>query len=203
MLYVREENLNVMLAELLAESGLKAIGEVRLRRRMPDVMLDVNGIRIILEGKKPGNRAVLREQAVKRIEEGLADIVVMVEYVKIPLPSKLSLTQIDIKNALLRGTFNIGVLTFIELAGLEKWMPIAPRRLRSEFYESVGFSDLLAHIMTAYDYVVREDIIGPVVNKIDELLNNFSRMVLVSGVNVERLKKVLELEGERDEREEE
>lgn len=198
MLTVREENLNVMLAELLAESGLRAIGEVRLKRGMPDVMLDVNGIRIVLEGKRPGNRAVLREQAKKRIEAGLADIVVMVEYVKIPLPSKLSYTQIDIKNALLKGTFNIGVLTFIDLAGLEKWLAEYQRKLQVEFYENIDFSDLLAHIMTAYDYVVREDIIGPVVNKIDELLDDFSLRVFASRVNIERLKEILELRGEKD-----
>lgn len=197
MLNIREENLNVVLAELLAESGLKAIGEVRLRRKLPDVMLDVNGIRIILEGKRLGNRAVLMKQAAKRIEDGLTDIVVMIEYVKIPLHGKLTPTQIDVKNALLKGTYNIGVLTFIDLAGLEKWMSGAPRKISSEFYENAGFPDILAHIMTAYDYVVREDIIGPVVNKVEESLNEFSRMVLVSGINVERLKKVLELEGEK------
>ena len=41
---IREENLNVTLAELLAESGLKAIGEVIIRRKMPDVLIDINGI---------------------------------------------------------------------------------------------------------------------------------------------------------------
>jgi len=52
---VAEENLNVMLAELLAERGLKALGEVILRkegrRPQPDVLLELNGIRIIIEGK--------------------------------------------------------------------------------------------------------------------------------------------------------
>ncbi len=43
-LNIREKNLSVMLAELLAESGIRSIGEVKLRGRMPDVMLDINYI---------------------------------------------------------------------------------------------------------------------------------------------------------------
>ena len=56
---IREENLNIMLAEILSERGLNALGEVILKkttgsRKQPDVMIILNGVRIIIEGKKPG-----------------------------------------------------------------------------------------------------------------------------------------------------
>jgi len=98
-----------MLAELLAESGLKAIGEVVIRRRrMPDVLLDINGIRIIIEGKYPEKRKELVEKAYERIDEGLCDVVMIVEYAKLEISSNLTaffngvITQKDIKEALKR-----------------------------------------------------------------------------------------------------
>ncbi|MBS7612212.1 hypothetical protein KEJ27_08455 [Candidatus Bathyarchaeota archaeon] len=52
---IREENFNVVLAELLTERGLKALGKVVLRRRggrlEPDVLIELNGVRIVIEGK--------------------------------------------------------------------------------------------------------------------------------------------------------
>jgi hypothetical protein len=62
----REENLNVTLAELLTERGLKALGELILRKRKgrqePDVLIELNGVRIAIEGKKPGMWVALVEQ---------------------------------------------------------------------------------------------------------------------------------------------
>jgi hypothetical protein len=58
LMSLREENLNVVLAELLSEKGLKALGEVILRKKggrlEPDVLIELNGVRIVIEGKKIG-----------------------------------------------------------------------------------------------------------------------------------------------------
>ena len=80
---VREEALNVLLAELLAEKGLKALGEVILKKGYPDVLLDVNGVRIIIEAKKLGRRDELRRSCVERLDRGMCDICVMVEYLSL------------------------------------------------------------------------------------------------------------------------
>lgn len=189
---IREENLNVMLAELLVESGLRAIGEVVIKHRMPDVLVDLSGIRMVIEGKYPGNRKTLREQAIKRIDEGICDIVVMVEYVKLPLPSSLYITQKEIKEALRSGRFNVGFMTYIERIGIEKWISLK-KRYKSEFYEDVDFRDLLAHILSVYDYVVSEDIIKPVVEKLENSVFKFAENVLSARVNVDRVKRALEL----------
>ena len=49
---VREENLNIELANLMVERGLGATGEVKIhvgrRRRLPDVLMSVNGVNVIL-----------------------------------------------------------------------------------------------------------------------------------------------------------
>jgi hypothetical protein len=77
---LREENLNVVLAELLAERGLKALGEVVLRKKggrpEPDVLIDLNGVRIVIEGKKPGMWDTLVEQCKERLDNNVCDLVV-------------------------------------------------------------------------------------------------------------------------------
>jgi hypothetical protein len=189
----REENLNVILAELLTERGLKALGEVILRKKKgrpePDVLIELNGVRIVIEGKKPGMWKALVDQCKERLDNNVCDLCVMVEYADVKL-KKLVPDQLDIKDALLKGRFNIGFLSYIDRAGLDKWLPVAPK---PEEYADVGFDELLTYLMSAYTRVVREDIIGPVINKMNEVLGEFAAKVSTA-VNVERLKAVLELE---------
>jgi hypothetical protein len=57
---LREENLNVTLAGLLAGRGLQALGEVVLRKGAkgpePDVLIVLNRVRILIEGNPNPNR---------------------------------------------------------------------------------------------------------------------------------------------------
>jgi len=196
----REENLNVMLAELLAESGLSAIGEIVIRkvntgRRMPDVLLDINGIRVIIEGKYPGDRNILYEEACKRLDDGLCDIVMMVEYMNIPLRSSISVSQKDIKEGLMKGKFNVGFVTYIERIGLERWIPEKRGFKKQQFVENVDFKDLLAHLLATYDYVVGKDVLEPVISKLEKSIFAFAHQVRTAKINIDRLKRALELLG--------
>lgn len=189
---LREENLNIMLAELLAEKGLKALGEVILRKKgrrpEPDVLIELNGLRILIEGKKPGMWNALVRQCADRLDNNVCDLCVMVEYADIKI-NKLVPNQLDVKEGLLKGKFNIGFLSYVDRAGLDKWMAIAPK---PEQYNDVNFDDLLTYLMSAYGRAAREDIIEPVINRMNEVLEDFA-IRLSTTVNLERLKEVLEL----------
>jgi len=189
---LREENLNIMLAELLAEKGLKALGEVILRKRgrrpEPDVLIMLNGVRIVIEGKRLGMWNELVQQCQERLDNNVCDICVMVEYIDIKT-GKLSPTQLDIKQALLNSKFNIGFLSYIDRIALDRWMQVAAK---PEQYQDVGFDDLLTYLMSVYSRVVREDIIEPVIKRMDEVLKEFSSNLLTI-INLERLKESLEL----------
>jgi hypothetical protein len=195
---LREENLNVVLAELLAERGLKALGEVVLRKRggrpEPDVLIDLNGVRIVIEGKKPGMWDALVEQCKERLDNNVCDLCVMVEYADVKL-RKLVPDQLDVRDALLRGRFNVGFISYVDRAGLDKWTGVAPK---PEKYVNIGFDELLTYLMSAYSRVVREDIIGPVIRRMNEVLDEFAVKVSTA-INVERLREVLELKGEGEE----
>jgi len=190
---VREENLNVTLAELLAERGLKALGEVILRKKgarpEPDVLVELNGVRIIIEGKKPGMWGTLVADCQERLDNNVCDLCVMVEYSDLKI-RKLLPNQADIKEALLKGRFNVGFLSYIDRAGLDKWTGVASK---PEQYKDVEFDDLLTYLMSAYSRVVSTDIIDPVIKRMNEVLGDFA-VKLSTTINIERLKSVLELE---------
>ncbi|KKK57771.1 hypothetical protein LCGC14_3051130 [marine sediment metagenome] len=56
MLNITEPNINIQLANLIETYGIRALGEIsrisHQERTIPDVLLDINGILINLEGKK-------------------------------------------------------------------------------------------------------------------------------------------------------
>lgn len=187
---VREESLNVTLAELFAERGLKALGEVVLKKR-PDILLDVNGVRIILEGKKPGKRNELLRQCESRLDEGLCDICVMVEYAQVNIRT-LEATQKDVKEALVKGRFNVASMTFADRVGLEKWIEGLETKPKS-FQEDVDFQDLVTYLMTVYEQAVREDVLGPVVKKLDACVHAFARKISSGNINIQRLREALDL----------
>ncbi|MEM2883328.1 MAG: hypothetical protein QXY08_01945 [Nitrososphaerales archaeon] len=195
---IREENFNVVLAELLAARGLKALGEVVLRRRggrpEPDVLIELNGVRIVIEGKKLGMWDVLVEQCKDRLDNNVCDLCVMVEYADIKL-KELVPDQLDVKDALLRGRFNVGFMSYVDRAGVDKWVEVSPKH---EKYVDVGFDELLTYLMSAYSRVVREDIIGPVIRRMSQVLDEFAKDVSTT-INVERLREVLELKGQEGE----
>jgi hypothetical protein len=189
---LREENLNVMLAELLNEKGLKALGEVILRRSgrrpEPDVLVILNGVRIVIEGKKEGMWKELERQCHERLDNNVCDLCVMVEYVSFDT-GKMNPTQLQIKEALQQARFNVGFTSYLDRANLDRW---TGRAMEPREYRDVKFDDLLTYLMSAYSEVVSGDIIGPVVDKLQETLNQFATS-LASTVNVDRLKDVMEL----------
>jgi len=98
----REEVFNVILAQILEEHGVISAPEriIKARpdmtRRMPDVLVDFRGLRLIVEGKvedAPNAEESALNAARQRVEEGLAHIGVAVVYPallrKIERPSQL------------------------------------------------------------------------------------------------------------------
>src|SRR5437899_11559720 len=78
---VRQEVLNVLLAQLLQERGLEVIPEQIVKdpfgfRRMPDVIVDFQGLRLAIEGEFDSRTAHEKASgsANQRVEDGTAHI---------------------------------------------------------------------------------------------------------------------------------
>ncbi|MBO3798908.1 MAG: hypothetical protein QXI42_08385 [Thermoproteota archaeon] len=155
-------------------------------------------MRIIIEGKKPGKWDELVRECEERLDNNICDLCVMVEYLDVRTGKIYDFTMPDqrsIKEALVRGRFNVGFLSYIDRAGLGRWIGV---KSEPEQYKNVGFDELLTYLMSAYSRVVKEDIIEPVVERMEDVLREFSNNVLMA-INLERLKEVLELRGKEEE----
>jgi hypothetical protein len=69
----REEVINVELAELLKRYNLQADPETIRKGNKPDVIINMGGLKVIIEGRF-GQEQSLRRDVRRRIEEGIADI---------------------------------------------------------------------------------------------------------------------------------
>lgn len=113
----REEVLNVLLALVLAQRGVVAVPEQsfrsfvdRPRRRVPDALVDFQGLRVVIEGKvedRLGAEAEVLQDAMQRVEEGIAHLGVAVIY-----PAHLrQFALIDGEKELSRARLRIAVCT--------------------------------------------------------------------------------------------
>lgn len=83
-----EMKFNIALARLLRQKGLDARSEVKQAGgRMLDVLVQVDGSRVVLEGEI-GNRKGALKDARARLEQGLADVAIAVSYPEIPDPER-------------------------------------------------------------------------------------------------------------------
>ena len=159
---VSEETLNVVLAQLLLRRSLRTLGEARipgLGLRKPDVFILVNGVKVILEGKyrRAGARGELDEKCRERIDEGLCEICISIEY-PFTFDSFLSPTMDDVERLL------TGVGVYANIA----W--IAAEGVKRSGWMKAGIDDLANLIRGSYTSIVSEDILGQAVKSLSTSL---------------------------------
>jgi hypothetical protein len=173
----REEVLNVKLAELLSQDGIISVPETIIKqgksRRLPDVIVgDYLGTRIVIEGRTDGStiKESLDEDCERRLEEGIAALIMGVVY-----PTQL-------RNS--------------EFAKLDENMRNAEMQLK--VYTEAGhigwlvsdFSGLSSTLRTAYEALVREDVVNEAVMELSDSIEDASSRLSSPGTE-ERLRELL------------
>lgn len=106
----------------------------------------------------------------------------MVEYAALNVTS-ISPTVSDLKDALLKGKYNVGFMTYLDRIGLEKWLAGFKPRVKSDFYVNIDFQEFVTYLISVYEYTVEEDIVTPVVERLKRVLmifrGQFCPMVLM------------------------
>lgn len=161
----RQEVFNVILAQVLQERGVVSLPEgiikaIDSRRRMPDVMVDFLGLRLMIEGEvsdQPGAEERALKSASQRVEEGLAHIGVAVVY-----PENLRrIPFAQLKSALLDSQLKVAAVTESGDSGF-----------------SFGNVDYLADILhRTFDQLVKEDIVAQAVAIIDAAVEQAAGVV--------------------------
>jgi hypothetical protein len=180
---VREEVLNVVLADLLSRHGLLSVPESIRRsvtgrgRRLPDVTVaDLRGVRIVIEGRigDGGVRDSLFRDALGRVEQGISPICLAVMY---PAALRTIDSLANLRRALERADLHVRVVS----EGDEgDW---------SETNVD-GLTDLLRR---SYELLVSEDVVAGAVDSLNEAIEAASQTIGSSPATPARVRILLGL----------
>jgi len=177
----REEVINVKLADVLAEQGLDADAETIHSKGRPDVFINVNGVKIAVEGRHAKQKTSLLNDAKGRIEKGISDISVSVEYED----SLYTVTSSKMTQALKESTFS-GAIFYYSSKGI----------VESHFSDQSS-DDLATMIRSAFNLIVKDDVVRDQValvqSAIDEAVDRASgsNLFFKSDAVIARLKTAL------------
>lgn len=161
---LRQEVVNVVLAELLQEGGLTAVPEQIIRAaasgeaRLPDVIVDFQGLRLAVEGEfetTPDAERKATRKAAERVEDGLAHVGIGVVY-----PAHLSTCDFaDLHDRLSRARFRFAIATELPEApaaveGTVQDLGEALRRAYGALVEDEALSRAVAVLEVAIDRYV-------------------------------------------------
>jgi hypothetical protein len=173
--------MNVLTAQLLQEQGLVAAPEQIIRnvdqaRRMPDVLVDFNGLRMAIEGEYEAPRAEQKasDSALRRVEEGLVHIGLALVY-----PSHLRTFDgpIDeLKTALKAATVRYAVVTEVEAVAIEQLaFSFVPAAQEKRLIFVLGDLHSLADdLRRAYDQLVKDVVLDRAVELLERSIDVFS-----------------------------
>jgi hypothetical protein len=176
----RQEVLNVLLAQLLQERGVAAAPENVLRispnsnRRMPDVVVNFQGLRTVIEGEvsdQPNAHEKALSSIRKRVEDGIAYIGAAVVY-----PASLRLLEFNIlKSTLASIELEIAIVTESEQTGF--------------IYGNVNY--LESALRHAFEHLVQEDVVAEAVTALEAGIEQFAQVLASKAGDVFRVSEAL------------
>lgn len=203
---ITEPTLNVALADLLRQHELMALGEAIIHRtakgvgKKPDVLITVNGIKVILEGKfeSSGIETVLEKQCVERIDDGLCEICIGIIYTKV-VYTTLAPTMKEVEEKLKKSKFKALVVYLapsevqLKFADMEAQLPIG---VSKNGWHTVDLEELCDLVRASYTTVVSEDMLGKAVNSFATALQNGAGRLVAAGnpvVLAEQISEIMEI----------
>ena len=166
-----ETKLNVLLAHLLSrELGFRAISEHISCRGRPDVIVYVNGVKIVLEGSY--SKVDAENDVKRRIQEGFGDLGIALFY-REAFPQNLSDSELE--ERLRVSTFEVRLIvpedisdTLISYFTRRK---IVPRWITG--WMEAKIQDMVSIINEAIQFVVSEEDVNQTINEIEQKINDF------------------------------
>lgn len=164
---VREEVVNVALADLLGSRGVISTPELRdvtkAKTRLPDVVVaHFQGLRVVLEGKigsAKSTREKVLHQARLRVEEGLAHIAIAVIYP--PAVAKAGSFR-EVRRSLEKSPIEVAICS----------------EARTGEWIAGGVDELAEVLRRTFDELVEEDVVAESVRDIEHGVEAFSQVAL-------------------------
>lgn len=190
---VRQEVLNVYLAELLQERDLVALPEQIQSpqgrpRHMPDVIVDFRGLRLAIEGEFAAARAKERasESALERVEKGIAHIGMAVIY-------PLSLRGIHTRNELADAELEFAIITETQQAEVQE-LPLIQVREKNHFTFHKGvLDDLVEALHQSYAQLIQDEVLQRAITLVGEGISHFVQALATQPAVSERFASELDV----------
>lgn len=213
LLDITEPTLNVILADLLRKRALQALGEVVVHKKAkgvgkkPDVLMTVNGIKVIIEGKfeSSGIDTILEKQCIERVEEGISEICIGVLYPEITIPV-LSPSMKDVETKLKKTKFKALIIYVaspdFEQLTLDSINTNCPPGLKRIGWNEVNLNNLADLVRASYTSVIAEDVLGKAVESFANALQSAADKLITSqspSVLAEQISQVMEIPEVEDE----
>ena len=198
--HVRQEVVNVLLAQLLAERGFVAVPEQvsasrGLPRQIPDVVVDFQGLRLAIEGefadaggrRGPGAAELRAAQKVlERVERGIAHIGIAVVY-----PRRLREIRdvARLKENLSRTRLRFAIIT----ERVQQQLPLFRDQPGALPFMDRDVEALGEAIRRAYEPLVRDEVLAEAVALIEAKIGRFSDALRSQPGTAERFAEALEV----------
>ncbi|MEM1985454.1 MAG: hypothetical protein QXQ24_01800 [Nitrososphaeria archaeon] len=166
-----ETKLNVLVGRILSsEFGLRAISESIYSNKRPDVIVYINGVKIVLEGSYFKHDA--ERDIEEKLERGLAELGIALHYTEKFSPN-LSDSELELK--LRNSIFGIRIIVSEDISGtLIAYLEgkrISPKWV-TEWMEA-KLSDLLMILNETLQFLLDEKDIEQIIDKIEDYINDF------------------------------
>ena len=200
---VRQEVLNVLIAQLLQErvqERVMIVAPERIlkdpfaARRMPDVLVDYQGLRLVIEGEiaSRGARAKAGQSALRRVEEGIAHIAMALIY-----PAQLrnlGRNVVELKKSLSETTLEFAVVTESEATQAQFAFPEQPEK-QIEFvrFNQGDLNALVEELRRAYEQLLKDDVLERAAKALDNAIGVFLSSLNIQPATIKRFAAVLEI----------
>jgi hypothetical protein len=175
----RQEVLNVVVAQLLEERGLVAapeqiISRLDLRsRRMPDVLVDFQGLRLAIESEYAARGAEDKASraALRRVSEGIAHVGMALIY-----PDALRTAPGDsetLRHLLTTETLQYAVITESE-AALQIALPFVSGKESVIPFVKGTLDQVADALRRAYDQLIQDDVLNRAVRLLEQGIESFT-----------------------------
>lgn len=196
---VRQEVLNVLVAQLLQERGVVAAPEQILKdpfgsRRMPDVLVDFQGLRLVIEGEFASHLAQQKasRSALKRVEEGIAHIAMALIY---PASHRNLAPDIGrLKDALARELLQFAVITESEALESQLTLPGLPEEGRGLVsFQRGDLGALIAALQRSYEQLLKDEVLQRAVEAMENGIGVFLSTLNIQPATTARFASALEV----------
>lgn len=147
----REEAINVKLADALANRGLNADAESIHLKGRPDVLVELGGLKLVLEGRHEKEVKSLKADARDRVKKGLGEISLALSY-----PDDLFTTNTTQLTAALEHTAFDGSVFYYSGSDIHE-----------SVFESSSIDDIADLIRNVFGLIVQDDVVRSQVEKVE------------------------------------